>query len=239
MKRIAFILPICVVMMLGSTANAQEKIDIRLNQELCIGLCGTNTMENSEFFKSANETPPRQTTFNSGFPSFQSGSFIGMKQFGIELNYFSANRPVFSSVHISNVISPERRIDDSEQMFYTGFTFGRSYYLNQPNSLPGTGAGKIVISDDENRVIYYARVGPGVGLGSVSHDFGNRSQVYFGVHTNGVVGVVKPFSRSSSVFIEFGSRVTWFPGLNEMRFMGGPHVSVGFQFSQTPLSMIR
>lgn len=174
---------------------------------------------------------------SSAWSDFQhrSGGFIGLSHFGGKFMLNVAESPYYGNLFFGGMINPSRRVANARDMFMAGVSVGYTFsldFLRQGKHSPGQPV--VVLGENANRVQFYAGIGPGFGVSmmNIIDDDASTSpsNTHFGVHAETFVGALKPFTRAGSVFVEMGTLVIWYPGFREMQFVGGPSLSVGFQF---------
>lgn len=160
----------------------------------------------------------------------RTGTFLGMKYAGVDITYLPANSLWYIGGYMSALLTPGMRADHVSRFNYAGLTFGRHFYLNDPDRYRGDRPGSaLVVGDERSRFIFYAKLGTGAGLGFAKEL--NRAGTYAGLHGQGVLGVMKTMSGNGSIYLELGSYVQCVPAYSNMRFSGGPNVTIGFQFA--------
>ena len=150
----------------------------------------------------------------------QAGAFLGMEEFGMEATLRNTNSDLFATLFVSSFHGVQSDLQNYRRMMSIGLTGGKEILFSASHSGP-----------DASR--FYGRVGPGIGLagGTRIHDSG--TDYYIGIHSTVLIGGLAHLSRNTSVYAEVGARTAWFPALNEVGVIAGPHLSIGFQFSSS------
>lgn len=202
------------------------------------------THESGIFFQSniepafsdiAGRVPGARNSSNWSDLQHRSAGFIGLSHYGGKFVLNVAESPFYGNLFFGGMINPSRRVANARDMFMAGISAGYTFsldFLRPGGRVPGQPV--VVLGENANRVQFYAGIGPGFGISMMNiiddDESTSSSSTHFGVHAETFVGALKPFTRAGSVFVEMGTLVIWYPGFREMQFVGGPSLSVGFQF---------
>ena len=156
----------------------------------------------------------------------QGAGFYGTYGFGVEYSMRRTDSHWYGNLFLGSITAPGDKITGAQFMFMSGMTVGYETLLHGPER---RNRGEVLRTDVEDTQ-YYLRIGPGVGVTSVSHR-GRQFETHPTIFTHTTIGAFRRLSRKTSVFTEFGGRLGYIPTLSEMHFVGGPHLSIGFLIS--------
>lgn len=159
----------------------------------------------------------------------QNGIFFGRSHFGIETSIIQSGSEYFGSFFLGVVSSGETGLSNNKDYAVGGLSYGKEFLLY----------GNREAYNGNSPQIYF-RAGPGIGLAGRGVLTGSDSEYYFGVHTTLMLGAEFSLTDRTSLFMNGGGRVLWFPALNEIGLMNVPVISLGIQFSTSPgIPMLR
>lgn len=158
--------------------------------------------------------------------SFRSGFFFGNYGLGVEGVYRAELSSFYAGMFTATGGSTVLTSEQAHLSMFTGFMIGyyHAFGVSDPvYRLPG----------EQERFHFYVRMGPGLGLASVrrmdgySIDSDRELGIFLGSHGGFEVSV----SDRSRFYMEAGFRGFWFPGADDLGFLGGPSLSIGFVFN--------
>lgn len=158
---------------------------------------------------------------------FTSGLFFGKYGLGFEGIYRPEQSSIYAGLVALSTWSSVIKEGNSSPGIFTGATVG--YHLPFGVSHP-----RYRIHGEPETFHFYVRAGPGLGIASTRRfTSGTRSEREreIGVFLSGSGGFIVPFSQRSQFYLEAGWRGFWFPGADDLNFIGGPTLTFGFTFS--------
>lgn len=148
----------------------------------------------------------------------QAGVFYGGSGLGLEYTTRPPDGRYYGSIFASSMTEP----DNSRYTVMSGLTIGYETVL-----YPVRRRGEVLRTDIDGTQ-FYLRIGPGFGIAGIARQNG-EFEVHPGVHTSTAVGALtKIGGQRGALFFEMSGRLGWFPSLDEMHFIGGPQLSIGF-----------
>lgn len=165
---------------------------------------------------------------NADVYRIQSGLYLGRRHIGIESTYFSPGSDLFVDLFLG-VANYRDLGSPSSAVWIGGLSAGRDFLLNNRDRIM-----------EENKTDLYFRIAPGVGMAGRGIFDSRETDYFLGLQTKILVGAQYNFSTNTSLYVNGGGRLLWFPALEEIRFTGIPLVSIGLQFSSSPqIPMVR
>lgn len=161
--------------------------------------------------------------------TLQNGLFLGPSHGGIETTIRYSGSDLFASLFFGALSASRSGSPVQETFTIGGISFGSEYLLS--------GNRRVV---DQSGPEFYMRLSPGIGIAGRGVFTDYEPDFYLGVFTSAILGANLRISDRTSFFMHGGGRVIWFPGLDEIGFMGVPVISIGIQFTTSPqLPMVR
>ncbi len=162
-----------------------------------------------------------QTVMDTSGQTLLSGIYIDMYGIGADLIYRPEYSSLFGHMYAGSMWKPSRRIENSRQIYTAGVTIGKEWILNRPEP---------DVEIEAEGSILYARIGPGIGFSGISRIDNGSMNIYPGIHTTATFGGMRHLIPGGTFFVETRLVIGYYPGLNEMQFIGGPQLSVGIAF---------
>lgn len=160
----------------------------------------------------------------------QGGGFLSTLGGGMEITWRPGLAPWYGNFSLSSMMNPGERIPEANRIFTAGIMVGyeRMFYSTQPQSFSKEAS---VVYAGADGTQFYIRVGPGIGVAGVGKINSHSLEYYPLIHSTAVAGTLLSVAENISIYFELGGRMAWTPTLDEMRFLAGPQLNIGIQFS--------
>lgn len=178
--------------------------------------------QNKESFETLNYNTEKVDTLDYVDTEFsanlvvENGFFFGESHLGVEAIILQPGQNIFAGFFVGTV-GNNSLIGSA---WVGGITLCQQKYLRDGNS-----------HLNNNVLKFYFRSGLGVGIGHHKSDLESDTELYGGLHLQGVVGSqLKVFDRFW-FYTQGGGRLMWFPAVEDIGFFGTPMLAAGFRVS--------